>query len=246
MNLDVSKYQIPKFDGRTKHYNNWTLLVGGSIAIIATIVLVILALNQSQATILKIEIKDIAAVFTAIIVTTTCVYHALNLRLNLTAHSLKLQLDVDRWVHDVHQKELDIERGNAKKAEEDKKSKLLLTMEKCFEWHKMSDKTGKARAFISKNKSLLNDDNNKEFVKQIESDDNAEYRSAVICVMNYFENLSEGVDSGVLDEVYVKNIFKTMFLKYLNNLKPYFDLVEKRDGESGIYKSFRKIAERWK
>lgn len=239
-------YQLPPIDKRTKQYNSITLLIGTIVAIVAAVILLLAALNQKPTDRLKIDVRDIAAVFTAIIVTTTCIYHALNLRLNLMAHSLKLKLDVDKWIYDIKQKNKEAEITLLKKQEEDKKTKKLYTMEKCLEWHRMSDKTGKARSFIAKNKSLLSDDNNKEFVRQIESDENAEYRSAVICVMNYFENLAEGIDSGVLDELYVKNIFKTMFLKYLINLKPYFDIIEKRDGESGIYKSFRKVAEGWK
>lgn len=246
VHVDYQKYQPLSEDKRTKQFNNWTLTVGCIIAIIASVVLFVVAINQNSMARLKIEVRDIAAVFTAIIVTTTCIYHAKNLNLNLTAHSLKLKLDVDKWNYDIQQKNEEATNAQRKKDEDEAKAKLLLTMEKCLEWHRMSDKTGRARAFIANNKGLLTDDNNREFVKQIESAENAEYRSAVICVMNYFENLAEGIDSGILDELYVKRIFKTMFIKYLVNLKPYFDIIEKRDGEGGIFKSFKKIAEKWK
>jgi Domain of unknown function (DUF4760) len=240
-------YQMPIIDSTTQKIEYWTLRIGGAIAVVATAVLIAMAKSQDPNSTNKIEIRDIAAVFTAIVVATTCVYHAMNLKLNLAANSLKLKLDADKWQYDIQQKAAEAaSRAEAKKAE-DLHAKRLLTMEKCLEWHRMAEKTGMARKFIAKHKDLLNNSNVASFVAEIESDENSTtFRPAVIGVMNYFENLAEGIISGMLDEEYVKNIFKTMFLKYLANLRPYFDLIEKRDGENGIYKSFKKVAEQWK
>jgi Domain of unknown function (DUF4760) len=240
-------YQMPSIDSTTQKIEYWTLRIGGAIAVVATVVLIAVAISQDPSSKSKVEIRDIAAVFTAIVVATTCVYHAMNLKLNLTANSLKLKLDADKWQYDIQQKAAEAASRAKTKEAEDLHAKRLLTMEKCLEWHRMAEKTGMARKFIARHKDLLNNSNVASFVAEIESEENSTtYRAAVISVMNYFENLAEGINSGMLDEDYVKNIFKTMFLKYLADLQPYFDMIEKRDGENGIYKSFKKVAERWK
>jgi len=244
--IDFIDYKPEDFDKRTKQFNNLTLKIGFSVAIIASGILCVILFNQSQTARVKIDVKDIAAVFTAIIVTTTCVYHAMNLNLNLSAHTLKIKLDVDKWNHDIEQKRLETERVLKKNEEDIKIQRRHLTSERCLEWHRNSNNTGKSRAFISKHKMLLNNYKINSFVEEIEKEENIEYRSAVIFVMNYFENLAEGILKEVLDEEIVKDIFKTMFIKYLDNLKPYIDHLEKREGEAGIYKSFKRVAERWK
>lgn len=244
--INFSDYEPEIKDQRTKLINNWTLKVGCTIAVILAIALFFVGLNQSTTARFKIEIRDIAAVFTAIIVTTTCIYHALNLEMNYKVHTKKLKLDVDKWNHDIEQKEKEKEQNFNSKVADDIFKKKLLTSERCLEWHRNSDKTGKARAFIAKHKDLLNTSNIKEFVSEIEKEENLQYRMSIIFVMNYFENIAEGIEKQLLDEDIAKDIFKTMFQKYMNNLKPYFDFLEKREGESGIYKSFKKVADRWK
>lgn len=246
MEINFIDYKPNDIDKKTKQFNNLTLTIGFSVAILASGILIIMLLHQGQTSKVKIDIKDIAAVFTGIIVTTTCVYHAMNLNLNLSAHTLKLKLDVDKWNYDIQQKRLEAEAALKKREEETKAIKRLLTSERCLEWHRNSYNTGKSRAFIFKHKLLLNTYQINGFVEEIEKEENIEYRSAVIFVMNYFENLAEGILKEVLDEEIVKDIFKTMFIKYLDNLKPYIDHLEKREGEAGIYKSFKKVAESWK
>jgi hypothetical protein len=244
--IQTSDYDLPKIDQTVKTIEYLTLWTGGVLAIISVVLLTILAVNQKPGALLKIEIRDIAAVFTAIIVMTTCAYHAMNLKFNLLSNSKKLKLDIDKWNYDIalkNQEKLD----KAKSSEDDsQKARKLLTMERCLEWYQMSEKTGKSRTFIKKHKELLNTAKREEFVKVIEDDNNADSRAAIMAVLNYFEILSEGILQEVLDENYLKEIFKTMFLKYLVNLKPYFEVIETRDGESGIFKSFQQVAGRWK
>lgn len=244
--IKPAEYDLPKIDQTVKKIEYLTLWAGGILAAISVVWLTALAVNQKPGALLKIEIRDIAAVFTAIIVMTTCAYHAMNLRLNLLSNSKKLKLDVDKWNYDIALKNQEKLEREKTKEEESQKVRKLLTMERCLEWYRMSDKTGKSRAFIKKHKELLNTANREEFVKIIEDENSAESRAAIMAVLNYFENLSEGVLQGVLDEAYLKEIFKTMFLKYSVNLKPYFEVIETRDGENGIFKSFQNVAGRWR
>jgi hypothetical protein len=244
--IDMTAYQIPELDSKTHRYEYLTIWIGAGLALIIAVIMIFIAANQKPDSHFKIEIKDIASVFTAIIVTTTCVYHAMNLKLNLKTNRIKLKFDTDKWQYDIRQKAIDVHNATMLKDQEEVKARRLLTMDKCLEWHRMSEKTGKSRAFIETHIELLNNNKIAEFVALIEDKANAEYRSAIICVMNYFENLAEGIESGLLDEDYVKNIFKTMFLKYLTKLEPYYAFIEKRNGENGIFRSFKKVAERWK
>lgn len=99
-----------------------------------------------------------------------------------------------------------------------------------------------SRKFLREHKEKLQDHKPiQEFIDELEN--NIEARKAVICVLNYFENLALLIKNDLVDENCIKDCFKTLFIDYLNILRKYIDEVQKESKRHLI--NYEEIAKKW-
>jgi hypothetical protein len=48
----------------------------------------------------------------------------------------------------------------------------------------------------------------------LDNDDSYDIRGALAAILNYFESISIGIEEELIDEVFVKRFFKTIFVNY--------------------------------
>jgi len=167
----------------------------------------------------SIEAKDVIALFTSGLVTTTLIYTAKNLRLNFEASQAKLQFDSDKF---------DYEK-NAK-SEEIRRKKIEYSFQVCSQWYSpaMAVHVELSRSFVRKHADKLRDHVIADFVNELE--ENLESRRCVISVLNYFENISLLIFKELIDKEIMRDSFKTLFCEYYKVLKPYIIERQKQSG----------------
>jgi mRNA-degrading endonuclease RelE of RelBE toxin-antitoxin system len=206
-----------------------TLYWGAGITIIITTIFILVA-NYSG---IEFEIRDIVAIMTCGIVSTTLVYHAKNLRLNFEVNKEKIQFDILKY-----------EEEKKSKQSEKEKEKIAHAFHVSSLWFKpdMANHVELSRKFLREHKDKLQ--NHKpisEFISELES--NIEARKAVICVLNYFENISLLIKNDLVDENCIKQCFKTLFIDYLKLLRNYIDEIQKESDR--FLMNYEEIAKKW-
>lgn len=93
---------------------------------------------------------------------------------------------------------------------------------------------------------------NKEFFVQnrcLEIDrlltEETEKRVSFIVLFNYLEGISVGINQGIMDEVFMKEFFKTLFRDYSQYFGLYLDFLRKESNSPRIFRHFTALAERW-
>jgi hypothetical protein len=213
------KYQIPNFDSKTKKFDNIVLLMGFGLAIILAVVLFLIGLNQEEKARYKIELRDIAAVFTAVIVSTTAIYHSLNLKMNMTAHNLKLKLDEDKWNYDKIKAKKDAARAIGR------------------EWDNKLDTIAVAKCAIKEYK--------KNFKRLEKTTDPAEIkkRTALLWILNFFEDVAIGIQADIYDEAILKENFSYLLNRYYQKAKEFIEL--NRTNDRALFKNFEELRNKW-
>jgi len=214
-------------DGNIK-LNYKTLYIGSGVTIVGVLIF-IWAANQTA---VKYEIRDILAMLTYGIVSTTLLYHAKNLKLNYDANQAKLEFDKSKF-----------EEEKAIKLKEQKSNKIVYSFEATTLWFKpeMGKHVEVARKFLNTNKKELNSGPIEVFKHKL--NESIETRMAVTCVLNYFENLSVMIKRDILDEETIKSCFKSVFVDYYKALKRYIDEIQKKS--SRYLMNFEELAQKW-
>lgn len=70
-------------------------------------------------------------------------------------------------------------------------------------------------------------------------------RLSLIIILNYLESISIGVEQGIMDEVFMKQFFTTIFNKNLSRYGTYIEYLRRKDGTDRIFKDFTIVAKRW-
>lgn len=182
---------------------------------------------------LKVEIRDFIALLTCGLVSTTLVYHAKNLKLNYDVNKAKIEFDKRKYEEEKDSKKQDI-----------CKKKIAYAFQVSSLWFKpdMANHVELSRKFLREHKEKLQDHKPiQEFIDELEN--NIEARKAVICVLNYFENLALLIKNDLVDENCIKDCFKTLFIDYLNILRKYIDEVQKESKRHLI--NYEEIAKKW-
>lgn len=124
-------------------------------------------------------------------------------------------------------------------------AKCAETYNTICEWHRpamvVNLKTTK-QLFESK-KHLILENKAKDFYEQLEENDEA--RAALIAILNYFEFLAVGINQGILDELFVKKLFRTLMIGYFNDYSFYIMYKRKYQNAPTIWIEFTDLADKW-
>lgn len=211
------------------NFNYSTLYIGGAISILICVIYIIIGKTYS----FHIEIKDVISILTCGLVSTTLVYHAKNLRLNYEVNKAKIDFDKEKYNEEKKSKQADILRN-----------KIAYSFQVSSLWFKpdMANHVELSRKFLREHKEKLEDHKPiSEFIKELEG--NIEARKAVICILNYFENIALLINNDLVDEESIKNCFKTLFVDYLKTLKKYIDEIQKESKR--FLMNYEAIAQKW-
>lgn len=206
-----------------------TLYWGAGITILICIAFIIIA----NITKISFEIRDIVAIITCGIVSTTLVYHAKNLRLNYEVNKAKIDFDKFKYEEEKSDKQIDI-----------RKKKIAYSFQVSSLWFKpdMASNVELSRKFLRDHKDKLQDHKPiSEFIAELEN--NIEARRSVICVLNYFENISLLIKNELVDEECIKDCFKTLFIDYLKALRRYIDEIQKESKR--FLMNYEEVAQKW-
>lgn len=180
-----------------------------------------------------VDLKDITAILTCGLVSTTLVYHAKNLRLNYEVNKEKIEFDKAKY-----------EEEKQAKLKEAAKAKKLYAFQVSALWFKpdMATHVELSRKFLREHHAKLEAHQPiSEFVEALEKD--IEARKAVTCILNYFENLSLLIKNDLVEEDAIKNCFKTLFVDYHKALRKYIDEIQK--GSKRFLMNYEEIANEW-
>lgn len=205
-----------------------TLYVGA----IATICLIVAFCIVAKCCNISYEIRDLISMLTCGIVITALIYSAKSLKLNFESNNEKLEFDKKKF---EEEKEL--------RNEELKRQKDKYTLEVSAIWFKpeMADNVETSRSFLRTNKEKLLSGPIIEMITEL--DNNQEARKAVVCILNFFENLSLLIKREIVDEESLKACFKTVFIDYFKVMRRYIDEIQKTS--SRYLMNYEEVAKRW-
>ncbi|MEO9021058.1 MAG: DUF4760 domain-containing protein [Ginsengibacter sp.] len=127
-----------------------------------------------------------------------------------------------------------------------KSSKEILTYSTANKMHEneLMSNFQAVRIFYSENEGCFKDANwtkIDDFWKE-----KKEARLSFIIILNYLECISIGVEQNIMDEMFMKEFFKTLFIDYLIKYGTYIDHMCAEQKTNRIFKHFVKLATKWK
>lgn len=198
-------------------------------------------------------LSDLVAIFSALLVSLSLVYHGMGVRLNYNMYVEKRDADAK-----ATQANLKIQRELASQQAAVQRDALMTDLVTIYITSLAEDRTV-ARRFWDKHQSLWQSGNNGEMLYNlIEGDlnkltDDEDKRDqflvnkAVISVMNFLENVAEMVIEKSLDEEKARNRFRAVFVSYLKRTSSY--LVYRRnidESNKDVFNKFPKLAQKWR
>lgn len=75
--------------------------------------------------------------------------------------------------------------------------------------------------------------------------ENPQARMAFIVLFNYFEGISIGVQRGIMDEEFMKEFFKTVFIEYHKYFGGYISHLRHQSQSQRVFWRFTQVAEKW-
>jgi hypothetical protein len=102
-----------------------------------------------------------------------------------------------------------------------------------------------------KNIKVFYDDNKASFIQanflgiQQKLKDNPEARTSFVLLFNYFEGISIAVLQGIMDESFMKEFFKTVFIEYHQYYGGYITHLRNEIKSSRVFYHFTQVAEKW-
>lgn len=101
----------------------------------------------------------------------------------------------------------------------------------------------KIKTFYEANKTLFLENKLKEIdtllLAQIDS------RTSFMVIFNYFEGIAIATEQGIMDEAFIKNFFKTIFLQNLKKFGSYIEFMQKEYDSERIFWKYMALAEKW-
>jgi Domain of unknown function (DUF4760) len=197
----------------------------------------------------KIEIKDVVAIFTACIVTITCLYHAKNLKLNIENNQTKLNFDFEKFKFELAHKN---NESDHKKKHEQKI--VALNLSNKWASQEMSSTVNEARKFIKEHElirdlKLTHSTDIIKMQKWVDEFNAAPERRATMLILNYFEHISVSIISQLADEEVIKLMFKTIMYKTYLDLKNYIDYIQLNAPEDKrsktFYENYENLMKKW-
>lgn len=131
-----------------------------------------------------------------------------------------------------------------------KKDRMLAIKQTSFQiasdWHKDSIvrhlKTTKK--IYEQYKHLIDENSSKEFSELLDSDE--DIRAALISILNYLECIALGISEGILDEFFIREFFKGIFINYLNDYDFYIQYRRKKYNNANMWIKFTQLASKWR
>ncbi len=206
-----------------------TLYIGTTITSVIAISFILLSLYLQQ----SVTVRDVTAIVTCGLVCTTLIYHAKNLRVNVELTREKIDFDRMKYAEE-----------KALKVQEAEWNRLLHSFQVSSLWFKpdMANHVELARKFLRQHRDKLEVHVPINlFQQELENDLTA--RKALICVLNYFENIALLIKYGLVDEECIKLCFRTLFVDYLKVLSRYIDEIQKQN--SRFLMNYEEIGKKW-
>jgi Domain of unknown function (DUF4760) len=70
-------------------------------------------------------------------------------------------------------------------------------------------------------------------------------RVSFIVIFNYFESIAIGIEQGIMDEVFMKEFFKTIYRDCYNEFGTYIEFMRKENNSPRAFHKFTALAKRW-
>jgi hypothetical protein len=168
----------------------------------------------------KAEVRDIVAVITGGIVSTTLIYHVMNYHMNYEVNRIKFRYDDRKIVSD----------------------RKVQAIAMIGEWHKpdMMTRTVKAYSFLKS----YRDKSPEAFNDALELD--AEARIAIITILNFFERVALAIDAKVVDEAIIKSFFKGLVREYYHGtINGLINPRRRERNNNRIFTELEELNKRW-
>lgn len=127
------------------------------------------------------------------------------------------------------------------------KQKDSLTYNAAVEWHKPPI-IGYVKTIVKHDpamKSFIDNKDGEKLFKYLT--DNLDVREAVGGVLNYFETITLGVEQGLIDAIFIRKFFESIFISYYDEYDFYItyrrEFVDKSDT---VWLNFTTFASKWK
>jgi hypothetical protein len=98
--------------------------------------------------------------------------------------------------------------------------------------------------FIEDNRKFIMNGDLKTFNKRLTESEDA--RLAVNATLNYFEAISNAIRREMVDEKFLQDFFKSIFLTYHENLASYIHFKRKKMNNDRLFECFTHVCDRWK
>lgn len=124
-------------------------------------------------------------------------------------------------------------------------AKCSLTYNTMCEWHRpaMMENLKTTKELFESKKHLILENKAKDFYEELEENNDA--RAALISILNFLETIAVGIYHQLLEEDFVKTIFKTLMIGYYNEYNFYIIYRRKFHKEPNAWVKFTALAEKW-
>jgi hypothetical protein len=142
---------------------------------------------------------------------------------------------------------LNYEYSQRKFKHEIKSSRDILSFNTAMDWQKefLTKSCDLSIDFYEKNKELLQDGLYRKFHEEINKEENNQYHSALLTVLNFFESISLGVKQEIMDETFIKGFFQSLFVGQLNKYRGYINYRRELKQNPKILCNFTELSEKW-
>lgn len=141
---------------------------------------------------------------------------------------------------------LNYENTHRKGKDDVEQTRLNQSFMVACEWHRptMVANLKITKQLLDKHKHLCDENKPKEFFDVLEADEEA--RSALVSIFNYLEIMALGIELGILDEAFIRQGFKTMFLHYSTEYDTYILYRRKVNKTPAAWEKFTLLANKWR
>lgn len=211
-----SRYQVPKIENFINRLINGVFYYRLIIAIISIVAIVVFSIIEYCSSVEADKLKNLAIVLTGGSIIIGIFYSIIN------------------YEH------------NHIKFNHDKKSTIdALTFNIACKMHETSllSHIKNVKQFYLLNKDLFTQSKNRDI--EVLLAENEDIRISYLAMFNYFESIAIAIDQGIIDEIFMKKFFSSIFRDYCNFYSSYFVYIRREHNSPEAFLNFTTLASKW-
>lgn len=140
---------------------------------------------------------------------------------------------------------INYEHNHVKFMHDKKSAKDTLTYNTACKMHdtNMLSHSKNVKLFYLNNKELFIAGKHQDISDSLSAQE--ETRMSFLALFNYFEGIAIAIDQGIIDEVFMKRFFNSVFRDYYNYYDNHFVYIRKENKSSEIFINFTNLASNW-